>query len=142
MLKSCKYCGGVHPVGYVCPKKPKRKKAHNNTYAKDNYKVRLFRSSGEWTKKSKEVRNRDNNICQVCYRELYEYCTNKYNCTDVSVHHIEKISNNWDKRLDNYNLITLCPICHTAADLGEIPANVLKEIAREQEDKANKEYGV
>lgn len=139
---SCKYCGGIHKDDYICPKKPKRNKAYNNKYAKDNYKNREFRSSGVWTKKSKEIRNRDNNICQVCYRQLYKWCTDKYVYKDISVHHIDKLSNKWDSRLDNYNLISLCNCCHTYADSGEIDKDVLKQIAREQEEKSNKEYGV
>lgn len=43
MLKSCKYCGRIHPRGYICPKKPKQAKHRNS-------KTSGFRKTHTWQK--------------------------------------------------------------------------------------------
>lgn len=45
------------------------------------------------------------------------------------------INADWDKRLDDDNLITVCSMHHEMAENGEIPYEVLKEIIDEQEEK-------
>ncbi len=61
-----------------------------------------FRSTAEWQKKVAEVRRRDAGLCKLC---LYE---GRINGRDLSIHHIEPIRQNPDRKLDNDNLITLC----------------------------------
>lgn len=133
MYKSCQYCGGIHPIKYECPKKPKRQYKPNK-YSEQNADIKRFRSSKVWQNKRDEMQDRDLHMCQVCIRLLYDWCTVRYNYKNTSVHHIFKLSDNFDRRLSNYNLITLCPCCHTAADLGQIPVSVLLDIAKEQEE--------
>ena len=56
---------------------------------------------------------------------------NQFNYNKLEVHHIEKLTENYDKRLDNDNLITLCVYHHKLADNGEIPKEELKELIKE-----------
>jgi len=85
----------------------------------------------------KQIADEKYNEMDICVRILYAWCTTKYNYKDTSVHHVIKLIDDWDKRLDNKYLITLCPCCHTAAELGQIPKVVLLAIVKEQEDKYN-----
>jgi predicted HNH restriction endonuclease len=75
-------------------------------------------------------------MCQVCIRELYNTQT-KYNFDNIQVHHIVPLNDpeGWDKRLDDDNLIALCPYHHSMAEHGEISRDELFEIVEEQERK-------
>lgn len=118
MLKSCAKCGRVHSKSYQCG--PKRK-----------YKPRLseldkFRSTSLWQRKRKQIRDRDLNLCAYCrHKEQPEYVIN-----GLSVHHIIPLEENFDLRLDDDNLITLCTTCHEAAENGDIKREALMELAR------------
>lgn len=127
MLKSCSYCGRIHKRGEVCPSKPKRKKEPNR--------INKFRWSRKWANKRKQINKRDNHLCQICIRKLYN-TTQQYNFTNIEVHHIVPIHEDWDKRLDDDNLICLCAYHHKMAEVGEIPREILFKITEEQEEKA------
>ncbi len=133
MKKSCSYCGGIHNVGFECPKRPKRE-YKKNKYSEANADIKRFRNSSIWQKKREEIQDRDLHLCAICIRGLYN-TINQYSYEDTSVHHIYKISERPDLKLSNKNLVTLCNQHHTDADLGVIPINVLLEIAKEQEEK-------
>lgn len=124
MLKSCNYCGGIHDRTYQCPSKPNRKNKVTH--------VDKFRRLRVWTNKSKQIKQRDRHLCQICIRELYETQI-KYNFTNLEVHHIVPIIEDWDKRLEDMNLITLCSFHHKMAEKGQIGKEELLSIVREQE---------
>lgn len=126
MLKSCKYCGKIHDSKYECSKKPTRKKIRT--------KPNSFRSTEVWKRKSLEIRERDKYLCQVCMRKLYG-AVQQYNNKQIEVHHIVPVAEEWDRRLDNDNLISLCGKHHEMAECGKIPRTELKKIARQQEEK-------
>lgn len=127
MLKSCSYCGGIHKRGEVCPKKPKQQYSK-----KKNTKANQFRRTAAWKEKSERIRYiRDHNLCQVCIRNLYS-TVNQYNFHNIQVHHIEPIEQEYDLRLDNDNLISLCKNHHDMAESGMIDKDTLKKIAKEQ----------
>ena len=127
MFKSCSYCGRIHKRGEVCHSKPKRKKEPNN--------INKFRWSRRWTTKRKQINKRDNHMCQICIRKLYN-TQQQYNFTHIEVHHIVPIHEDWDRRLDDDNLISLCAYHHKMADSGQIPRDELLAIAEEQEKRA------
>lgn len=118
MLKSCPYCSGIHPIGYICPKKPLQKKNNNIT---------AFRNTKQWQRKREHIRKRDSYMCRLCAigygGKLIEYNPN------VSVHHIDSLAEAWEKRLDDDNLICLCSLHHEQADNGEIDKELLKKLA-------------
>ena len=116
MLKTCRWCGIVSE-DHICPyRKPRR--------AKENTKANTFRKTNKWTNKSKEIRERDKYLCRVCINDLYN-TINQYNYKKLEVHHIVPIEEDYNKRLDNNNLITLCSYHHKMADSGEIPREEL-----------------
>ena len=121
MLRSCKYCGRIVDENHKCPMKPKRKEEDSN--------IRRFRNSKSWTKKSEEIRERDRHLCQVCLLNKYDTMMT-FNFKKLEVHHIIPLSKDFNKRLDNDNLITLCSYHHHMAEKGEIPVKELMGIVK------------
>ena len=76
--------------------------------------VDAFRSTAAWTAKSAEIRERDLYCCRLCLAE------GRITMRDLGVHHIVPLMADFDKRLDNDNLITLCRYHHEAAERGQI----------------------
>lgn len=70
-------------------------------------------------------------MCQVCIRKLYD-TYNQYNYNNLEVHHAISLEDDFDKRLDDDNLITLCESHHEQAECGEIPLHMITGIIREQ----------
>lgn len=126
MLKSCQYCGRIHDSKYICEKRASRKK---QTTEADK-----FRWTSKWQKKREEIKKRDLYLCQICIRELYNTVT-KYNTKDLSVHHNIPINEDYNKRLDNSNLLTVCDYHHEMCESGKIPREEVQTIIDEQESK-------
>lgn len=114
MLKSCKYCGRIHDTKFDCGMKPKRKKEPTQ--------INKFRWSRKWANKREDIKERDNYLCMVCKAK------GVYNYNDLEVHHITPLEEDYDKRLDDEELITLCVTDHKAADRGEISKEYLYEL--------------
>lgn len=126
MLKSCSYCGRIHDSKYICKEKPIKKKTITE--------ADKFRWTRIWQKKREEIKKRDLYLCQICIRELYD-TVNKYNTEDLSVHHNTPINEDYNKRLDNDNLLTVCDHHHEMCESGEIPRDEVQTIIDEQEAK-------
>lgn len=126
MLKSCQYCGKIHQKNFDCGKRPKMKKQYT-----DNDR---FRSSRKWREKREQIRQRDMNLCQICIRKLYD-TEQQYNYENLSVHHAIPIEEDYERRLDADNLLTVCARHHEMAEAGIIPYKVVKEIIDEQEER-------
>ena len=124
MLKSCQYCGKIHDSKYICTKKPTKKKQLSE--------ADKFRRTSRWQKKREEIKKRDLFLCQICIRELYNTVT-KYNMKDLSVHHNIPINEDYNKRLDNDNLLTVCSYHHEMCENREIPREEVQRIIDEQE---------
>ena len=124
MYKVCSRCQKVHPFNEPCG---------CAKYKKD-YKggeERKLRSKNAWTQKSLEIRERADNLCEVCRQH------NRFVYKAVSVHHIEKVREHPELYLDNENLICLCPDCHRKADKGELQKEFLKGIACAREKRSS-----
>lgn len=130
MLKSCQWCGRIHDATYDCGRRPKR------IHTKEDNEVTAFRRKQVWTKLSKQIRERDNNLCQVCMRNLY-LTSHTLSWNKIAVHHIIPISENDVRKTDPYNLISLCIMHHELAESGYIPRDELLKIAAEQEEKCS-----
>ena len=65
-----------------------------------------FRNSPKWQKKRKQIKERDNYLCQICIREIYG-TKRKYNHENLQVHHAIPINTNEDLKLDESNLFEL-----------------------------------
>ena len=119
MKKTCKICGIVDE-DHKCPYRTPRKKSGDRESDK-------FRKSKAWTNKSIEIRQRDRYLCRVCEADLYN-TIRQFNFDKLEVHHIIPINEDYNKRLDNDNLITLCNYHHKMAEAGEIPRDLLQEL--------------
>lgn len=119
----------MHDARHDCVKKPV-KKIRKKKFTQADY----FRRTQVWTDKAIEIKRRDNYLCQICIRNLYN-TFQQYNYSGLSVHHAISINADWDKRLDNDNLITTCIRHHTMMEDGTIPYEAVKKIIDEQESK-------
>ncbi len=61
-------------------------------------------------------------MCRICL-------ANGIYSQDIQVHHITPLAEDYDKRLDDDNLISLCPLHHEAAEKGDISADMLRTLA-------------
>lgn len=113
---TCSRCGIV-PRGHRCPYKTYKKKAYDTEADR-------FRKTKGWTNKSIEIRQRDRYLCKVCEANMYN-TIQRFNYNELDVHHIIPINEDYNKRLDNNNLITLCRYHHKMAEDGNIPREVL-----------------
>ena len=119
---TCKHCGIV-PRGHICPHRKSRFKSGDKESNK-------FRNTIRWQRKREEIKIRDRYICQVCLRQLHN-TLNMLNFKNIEVHHITSIQEDYNKRLDNDNLISLCSYHHHMAEEGEITKEELYDIVAE-----------
>lgn len=74
------------------------------SYKADKY-DRFYRTK-EWLNKRGYIVDRDMHLCIDCL-------INKEDPVEAKiVHHIEPVKDNWSRRLDNNNLISVCDSCH------------------------------
>lgn len=109
MLKACSRCGRIHPDGecsvhYVRNYKKEYKGSENRT------EEQRFRSTTQWQRKRWQILQRDGFCCRLC---LYNH---KIETHGLQVHHIVKMRENQSLRLEDTNLITLCPECHSIVE--------------------------
>lgn len=124
MLKSCPYCGRVHDSRIDCGMKPVRRPKTNRQDT--------FRSSRQWQAKRLEIKQRDKYLCQVCIRGLYGLGV-RYNHEGLEVHHAIPLEEDYELRLADGNLLTLCERHHEMAESGEIPREIILGIIGQQE---------
>ena len=132
MLKACKYCGKIHDSKYHCRKRPVQIR---------NSAADRFRHTKAWKKKSLEIRERDHFLCQACVREL-PGTIRRRNYDGLSVHHAIPICQDWDARLDNNNLITLCSVHHRMAESGQLKLGLIQAIIDEQSGRNSPPEGL
>ena len=123
MLKTCSICGRIHDFDKVCYTQKNKKVTNQNK----------FRNTYIWQEKRNEIRERDMHICQVCLRDKYD-TDFVYNYEGLEVHHIVPIEEDYSRRLDSYNLITLCNMHHRMAEEGIIEREYLQKIVLEYYD--------
>ncbi|APH16861.1 HNH endonuclease family protein [Clostridium sporogenes] len=118
MLISCSKCGRIHERGFKC------KNNIRQVYTKKQTVASKFRNTKAWRDKRNDIINRDKALCQICIRNLHNTLPRQYN-NNVQVHHITPINENYDKRLDDNNLVTLCTYHHSMAECVHIKRNDL-----------------
>jgi hypothetical protein len=119
MYKSCSKCGKIHDYNKRC--------YVGDTYRKKNTNANKFRRTTEWKYKSEEIRQDSKYLCSVCLDN------NIYNYNRLEVHHISPIEEDYNRRLDNYNLICLCNEHHREAEEGRIDKEYLFKLADDRE---------
>ena len=119
MYKACSRCGKIHDTRYQCNA--------GKTYKRYDGEERKLRSKSAWTKKSLEIREKANWLCEVCRdKGIYTY-------ESLEVHHITKVKDDSSKLLDDLNLVCLCVSHHKQADYGQIDADFRRNLARMRE---------
>ena len=119
MFKACSRCGKIHDTRYRCNA--------GKTYQRTT--ERTLRNKNVWHKKSQEIRDKADHLCEVCRDH------NVYTYNNLEVHHIEKLRDRQDLLLDDLNLVCLCQEHHKQADSGQIDKNYLKGLALAREEK-------
>ena len=129
----CSKCRKIHEKGQ-CNKTPNivesdiaekknrdRKRKQYKTYdemTEDELRIQKFYNSKEWRDKRDEVMARSNGLCVVCWRiGIIRNAT--------SVHHIKKLREHFELRLDDNNLIAVCRDCH---ELVEVSCSSVEEV--------------
>lgn len=118
MLKSCSRCGKIHDFNKVC---------YKNRQVRGLSDADKFRKTYKWHKKSEDIRERDKHLCRCCLANIYN-TTAIYNLNKLEVHHIIPLEEDFNLRLDDDNLITLCCYHHKLADKNIISRIILKEL--------------
>lgn len=119
MQKSCSVCGRIHNYNEHC----------HREYKKSTTNESKLRSTNKWRLKSLQIRERANNLCEVCRDH------NVYTYEDVEVHHIEKIKDHRELLLEDTNLICLCKMHHKLADAGDLDKEYLSKLAQDREHR-------
>lgn len=119
MYKACSKCGKIHPANSKC--------SVGRTYRGGE--ERSLRASWDWTKKSREIREKADYLCEVCRDE------GRYTHDHLEVHHIRKLSEYPDGLLEDLNLVCLCTEHHKEADDGKLNQVYLKKLALWRERK-------
>lgn len=82
---------------------------------KEERKYINFYSSNEWINERDFIKIRDCGLCIPCFYSLYNGEEVVYKeedtCSSDYVHHIIELKEDWDKRIDDMNLISVCS-CH------------------------------
>lgn len=117
MYKTCSICRKIHDINIVCKKIYKKKPSLYNK----------FRNTYEWQQKRESVKKRDKYLCQVCING-YDDTLYRFNYKDLQVHHIIPLEEDYSKRLDSDNLISLCPMHHKRAEEGLISKDELQKM--------------
>lgn len=119
MLKACSRCGRIHAAGR-CTLKPEQK---SRNYDRSNNEAYQFRQRAKWRKKSKQIREDAQYLCEVCRDK------NKLVYEGLSVHHITPLSEDTSIGYEDTNLICLCSTCHELAEAGMIDRDYLRKLA-------------
>lgn len=119
--KLCAKCGAVIPLGETyCDKcRPVEKVTREELQVDDSEemsaKVKSFYKSKQWRMFRKGILARDKYLCVAC-------AANGRLSVASDVHHIVRVKQDWNKRFDPSNCISLCKECHNKADkTGVVP---------------------
>ena len=117
-LRSCKYCGRVHPVDVICSASPKR--------MKESSEITRLRTCRKWDKTRKAAYERDHYLCRVCFAQ------GVINSDFLEAHHVTPLREDCEQAYDLDNIITLCSRHHKEADEGLISKEALRCLIQEE----------
>ena len=104
----CSRCGKIVPVGQRCTCQPAYRRDYNR-FRRDK-RIQQFRASDEWKRVRQQVIERDEGLDQYVLHETGELKAG------FSVHHIVPLSDDWSRRTDPSNLITLSDDTHASIE--------------------------
>ena len=117
MKHYCTVCNSIHEGRCKRPRLYQR--IRNSTADR-------FRNTQAWRRTAVRIMDRDHNCCRVCLTAGIVESRN------LSVHHIRSLATDYDRRLDENNLITLCRYHHEQAEIGRISVNNLSRLAMDK----------
>ena len=120
MMVSCRYCGRVHKRGDVCPKRPQGHHPKGKPTREDK-----FRRTRKWQAMREQILERDYHMCRICFEGKY----GAFPPGKLEVHHIVPLVEDYSLRMEEDNLITLCPLHHHDAEDGTISREELRALA-------------
>ena len=126
MYKSCSKCGKIHSTKYKC-------NSIKRIYTTD-INERKLRNTYKWQKKSRQIRDESNYLCDVCRDKGI------YNYNNIEVHHITKLKDDPNSLLDDDNLICLCQEHHKQADNGKLNINYLRKLVHDKQKRVTPRY--
>ena len=88
-----------------------------------------MRSRFAWTKKSEEIREKAQYLCEVCRDQ------GKITYESLEVHHITPLREDSTLLLENNNLVCLCIEHHKQADNSELDRDYLRKLAEYREER-------
>lgn len=112
----CNKCHKIVDSNHNC-----RDKQSDKNYNKLHRVNAKFYNGYEWRKKREQIKKRDGGLCQECLRS-------GRTATGRVVDHIKPIKDNYELRLDDSNLETLCDVCHN------------KKTAKENKERKDKPH--
>ena len=116
ILIKCPHCLNIHDKYFKC----RSKRMYESLKSDIEEQCDRFYQSKNWRKKREEVLKESNYCCEICLSLDRVMLANE-------VHHIVKIRESWDKRLDTENLIAVCKEHHRAIE-GKTREEILKFI--------------
>lgn len=125
MYRACSKCGRIHSTKYKCNYNKPKWDSERYGSAEE----RKLRNTSAWAKKSQEIRERAQYLCEVCRDNGI------YNYKDLEVHHITKLREDKEGLLKDSNLICLCIKHHKQADKGQLSKEYLTKLAKERISK-------
>lgn len=113
MLKKICRCGKIIPqTKFICDECEvksgyRKREGYKNYKSKrtDIKEQKFYNNNKDWAITRQAVISRDNGLCLLCESN------NKHNYVD-EVHHIVELKEDWSRRYDMNNLISLCKRCH------------------------------
>lgn len=118
MYRACSRCGKIHRANEVCRIKRQYKSSKEGE----------LRNTYSWHKKAEEIKEKSKYLCSLCLEEGI------YNYNSLEVHHIDKVSEDESRLLDDYNLICLCTRHHKEIENNLNIKDKLFELAKNRED--------
>lgn len=123
-LVSCPKCGRIHPVN-MCPRSRSARPAGSWIKTRTTQ-ANKFRSSYKWTRKAQQIKERDHYLCIACLHDIDGGGQPAYTMAGLEVHHIVSLESDFNLRLDDSNLITLCRYHHERAEQGLYETSLLR----------------
>lgn len=118
----CSRCRKKILKGTVCECSKERHKEYNKRvrFNSENKKYADFYNSVAWKRLSRYIKLKYNSLCLSC---LVNH--NEVVACEV-VHHIDEVREDWEARLREDNLITLCHSCHNTLHANYIEKDKLE----------------
>lgn len=139
MMKTCPACGKIVPLDHDCPARKANARRWDRAY-RENKGYKKFIASSDWQGVREQIVLRDQGLDQAALHGLDPDHPEPYIVSSgLQVHHITKWIDDQSLARDPYNLITLSERTHTAADDGRIDAEALRAIARDNQNRYDKE---